>query len=225
MHIIQSKILRLSESQNLAKLSLREIASGIGMPDESPQKIKHHLLQLQKKGFLSIDRAKGIMGKAASTPTWAKGLLKKKAQLFSIPIIATANCGPATIFAEENFEGFLRVSSKLIGRSKPNGLYAIKADGSSMNRAVVGEKNIETGDLVIIDSNNKDAETGDVVLAIIDNEATIKRFINDRKNGQIALKADSSFDYEPIYLHPDDNFFINGKVIGVIKKPSRNDGI
>jgi len=105
----------------------------------------------------------------------------------------------------------------LVGRLKPRGLYAIKADGSSMNRAEIKNKRIEDGDYVILDSEDKNAETGDVVLAIIDNKATIKRFIDDRKNRQIVLKADSSFDYEPIYLHPDDDFLINGKVIGVIK--------
>ena len=88
-----------------------------------------------------------------------------------------------------------------------------------MNRAEINGKSIEDGDYVIIDSEAKNAETGDVVLAIIDNKATIKKFIRDEKNEQIVLKADSSFDYEPIYLHPDDEFFINGKVIGVIKKP------
>jgi hypothetical protein len=34
----------------------------------------------------------------------------------------------------------------------------------------------------------------------------------------VILKADSSYDYEPIYLHPDDDFFINGKAVAVIKK-------
>lgn len=193
------------------------MAKGIGMPLESPQKIKHHLLQLQKKGFLSIDRAKGIMEKAASNPSWAKGLLERSAKLFSIPIIGTANCGPAEIFAEQNFQGFLKVSSKLIHKSKPNGLYALKADGSSMNRAVIGDKSLEDGDYAIIDREDTDAKTNDIVLAIVDNKATIKRFIDDKKNGQIVLRADSSFDYEPIYLHPDDEFFINGKIIGVIK--------
>ena len=41
--------LALSKEENLAQLSLREMASRIGMPEESPQKIKHHLMQLQKK--------------------------------------------------------------------------------------------------------------------------------------------------------------------------------
>src|SRR6185369_6553909 len=120
---IQEKLLRLSKTVSLAKLTLREMAKRIDLPNESPQKIKHHLLQLQKKGFLSIDRGKGIMNRTSLEPDWAKGLLKTASRLFSIPIIGTANCGPATLFAEQNYQGFLRISSKLIGRSKPSGLY------------------------------------------------------------------------------------------------------
>lgn len=219
MHPIQEKLLALSKTKNLAALSLRGMAEGIGLPKESPQKIKHHLLQLQKKGFLTIDRAKGVMEKADSKPTWAKGLLEAKSRLFSIPIIGTANCGPATIFAEQNFQGFLRISSKLIGRSKPAGLYAIKASGSSMNRAEVNGKRIDDGDYIIVNSVNKDVKTGDVVLAIVDNKATVKKYLDDRANGQIVLLAESTFDYEPIFLHEDDDFAISAKVIGIVKKP------
>src|SRR3989338_15133 len=221
LHPIQEKLLELSRKENLAKLSLREMARGIGMPKNSPQMIKHHLLQLEKKGFLKIDRVKGVMGLASSTPGWAKGLLDETARLFSIPIIGTANCGPVTIFAEPNFQGFLRVSNKLVGRSKPNGLFAIKADGSSMNRADIKGKSIEDGDFVIVDSEDKEAKSNNIVLVIIDEKATIKRFIDDRKNNQVVLKADSSFDYEPIYLHSDDDFSINGKVVAIIKKPKK----
>lgn len=192
------------------------------MPHESPQKIKHHLLQLEKKGFLSIDRGKGVMQRAQSTPDWARGFLQKTSRLFSIPIIGMANCGPATIFAEQNFEGFLRVSSRLLGRHKPTGLFAIKASGSSMNRAELEGKRIEDGDYVIVDSQDKSVRTGDIVVAVIDNKGTIKRFIDDRANGQIVLTAESSLDYEPIHIHPDDEFSVSGKVIRVIKKPSRD---
>src|SRR3989338_2810074 len=217
MHQIQERLLELSKKENLAKMSLREMAKAIGKPNESPQKIKHHLLQLQKKRFLTIDRIKGVMERAVSEPSWASGLLKKASRLFSIPVIGTASCGPDTIFAEQNFQGFLRISSKLIGRSKPTGLYAIKADGSSMNRAEINGKKIEDGDYVIVNSEDKEPRNNDVVVAIVDNKATIKRFIDDRRNGQIVLKADSSFDYGPIYLHPDDELIISGKVISVIK--------
>jgi SOS-response transcriptional repressor LexA len=220
MHPIQEKLLELSKHENLAKLSLREMAAKIGLPKEPPQKIKHHVTQLQKRGFITIDRAKGVMERTSSVPGWAKGLTASAARLFSIPIVGTANCGPASIFAEQNFQGFLRVSSKLVGRSQPTGLYAIKTDGSSMNRAEIDGKKIEDGDYVIVDGRRTSPANRDVVLAIIDNKATIKRFIDDRANGQVVLKADSSYDYEPIYLHPDDDLIISGKVVGIIKKPS-----
>ncbi len=218
MHPIQEKLLHLSKEQNLALVSLRDMARAIGMPAESPQKIKHHLQQLEKKGFFSIDRDKGLMEKTSLFPGLASGLLNSASALFSIPIIGTASCGPATIFAEENFQGFLRVSGRLLGRSSPAGLYGIKTNGSSMNRAEIAGKKIEDGDYVIIDSGRKEVANNDIVLAIIDNKATIKRFIDDRKNGQVILKADSSYDYDPIYLHPDDDFLINGKAVAVIKR-------
>jgi len=219
MHPIQEKLLSLSKSTNLAELSLRNMGERIGMPSESPQKIKHHLLQLQKRGFLTIDRAKGVMERAEFKPTWVKGLLGSKSRLFSIPVLGTANCGPATLFAEQNFQGFLRVSSRLLGRSKPAGLYAIKADGASMNRAAINGKRIEEGDYVIIDKQHHDLRSGDVVVAIVDNKATVKKFIDDRENGQIVLMSESSVDYEPIYLHADDDFTISGKAVHIVKRP------
>ena len=54
IHPIQEKLLQLSKEENLTKLTLREMAERIGVPRDSPQKIKHHLLQLQKKGFLKL---------------------------------------------------------------------------------------------------------------------------------------------------------------------------
>ena len=215
MHIIQEQILKLSKTEDFAKMSLREIARAIDMPDESPQKIKHHLMQLEKKGFFTLNKTKGSI---THTPQWATGMLKNASKIFSIPIIGTANCGPATIFAETNFQGFLKVSSKLLNRQKSNGLFAIKADGSSMNRAEINGKKLEDNDYAIIDSNQKIPSNNNIVLAIIDGKATIKRFIDDKENGQIVLKADSSYNYEPIHLHPDDEFNISGKVVDVIKK-------
>lgn len=222
MHEVQKKLLQLSKKENLAKLSLRETADKIGMSGESPQKIKHHLLQLQKKGFLHMDRSKGKMKRVGLEPDKSEGVVRgKDSQLFSIPVVGTADCGEADIFAEENYESILRVSSKLINRSSPSGLYAIKADGSSMNRAKISGKKLEDGDYALIDKEVKDPEPGSVVLAIIDNRATIKRYIKDEANEQIVLQADSSYDYEPIYLHPGDNFSISGEVIDIVKKPKR----
>jgi repressor LexA len=216
MHPIQEKLLSLSKQQNLADLSLRNMAAKIGMPDESPQKIKHHLTQLEKKGFFTLKKN----GAIERTPAWASNLIKNGSKIFSVPIIGVANCGPANIFAETNFQGFLKISNKLLGKISANGLYAVKADGVSMNRAEIAGKKLEDGDFAIIDSTEKNPINNDVVLATIDGKATIKRFIDDRQNDQIVLMADSSYDYEPIYLHSDDEFSIEGKIVSVIKKPN-----
>ncbi len=89
-----------------------------------------------------------------------------------------------------------------------------------MNQAEIEGKKIEDGDYVIVDSNQNDPINGQIYLVIVDNKATIKRYIEDKENNQIVLMADSSYDYVPIYLHEDDDFSVNGRVINVIKKPN-----
>jgi repressor LexA len=220
MHEIQEKLLALSKKAGFGEMSLRLMAAAIGMPHESPQKIKHHLSQLEKKGFFTINKAKGSI---SHTSKWADNLIKSGSKIFSIPIIGTANCGPAKVFAETNFQGFIKVSSTLLHRKNAEGLYAVKGDGASMNNALIAGKKLEDGDFAIIDSNQRVPNNNDIVLAIIDNKATIKRFIHDKENEQIVLIADSSYDYEPIYLHADDDFIINGKVVSIIKRPNSSN--
>lgn len=218
MHSIQEKLLALSKRENLADLSLRKMAEKIGMPNESPQKIKHHFSQLEKKGFFTLNKSGGAL---QHTAAWASTIINNGAELFSIPIIGVANCGPANVFAETNFQGFIKVSSRLLRRNNVDGMFAIKADGASMNRAEFQDgKKLEDGDYAIVDSNKKVPSNNDIVLAIIENKATIKRFIKDTINKQIVLMADSSYDYEPIYLHSDDEFMISGKVVDIIKRPN-----
>ncbi len=60
---------------------------------------------------------------------------------------------------------------------------------------------------------------GDIVLSIIDGMANIKRFFLDKANNQVVLVSDSTKEFPPIYIHEDDDFMINGKVVQVIKKP------
>ena len=216
MHRIQEKLLHIAQGENLGDLTLREMGALVG--EKSPQKIKHHLQQLEIKGLVKVDRIKGIIEK--TQPGWAKGLLDESIRILSIPIVGSANCGPATLFAEANFEGFLKVSSKLLDRKSAKGLFAIEADGPSMNRAEVKGKRIEDGDYLIIDSNDKVAHTGNIVLSIIDGMANVKRYVDDREeNGQIVLMSYSTQNFAPIHIHPDDNYIISGKVISVIKKP------
>jgi SOS-response transcriptional repressor LexA len=80
---------------------------------------------------------------------------------------------------------------------------------------------IEEGDFAIIDPDNRSPDPGDYVLSVINGCANIKRFYIDKEHGQLLLLSESSENQPPIRLHEDDNleFFINGKVVTVIKQP------
>lgn len=181
-----------------------------------PQKIKHHLNQLEKRGLIRIDKAKGVIEKTQQG--WVKGLLRG-ARLLAIPILGSANAGPARHLADSNIEGYLRLSSSFLGSRANRKLFALKVDGPSMNRAEVKGKRIEDGDYAIIDSEDTSPKNGDIVLSIIDGMANIKRFYRDSQHNQIALVSDSTSAFAPIYIHSDDDYQINGKVVQVIKKP------
>jgi repressor LexA len=204
MHPIQEKILKLASKQDIAKLSLRNLGSLV--EEDHPQKIKHHLSQLLKKGLLDFKSSKTFR--------------QIENGLVAVPILGSADCGPATLFANENIEGYLRISSKLL-KFKP-GLFALKAVGNSMNEAKVnGNKKIENGDYVIVDSTIKEPSNKDYVVSIIDGMANIKRFIKDLTHKQVVLMSESSHNYPPIYISPsEESYLVNGRVVDVIKKPS-----
>jgi SOS-response transcriptional repressor LexA len=88
-----------------------------------------------------------------------------------------------------------------------------------MNKSIVNGNTIEDGDYLIIDSSDTSPSSGDVVLSVIDEMANIKKYVWDEENNQIVLVSESTKDIPPIYIHEDDSFMINGKVIQVIKKP------
>lgn len=208
MHRIQQQLLQLAGETNLGELSLRDMGKMVG--EESPQKIKHHLNQLEKRGLIRVDRASRLIKKTEGGSV--TGLLTK-ARLLTVPLLGSANAGPATLYAEGNVEGYLKISSTFVGRRANRKLFALRVSGPSMNRATIDDKAIEDGDYVIIDSEDRVPKNGDIVLSIIDGMANIKRFHLDRRNRQIALAADSTLHFPPIYIHESDDFIINGKVI------------
>jgi repressor LexA len=185
MHQIQEKILKTIQNKNLNGLTLREIGDLVG--EKFPQKIKHHLDQLEKKGFIKIDKQNKTIQKSLHLSPIKNG------GLMSIPIVGTANCGPATIFANENIEGYIKISKNIL--KKCQNIFAIRAQGLSMNQATVDGKHIEDGDYLIIE------------------------YVWDEENNQVVLVSQSTKDIPPIYIHEDDSFMVNGKVIQVIKKP------
>jgi len=205
MHIIQEKLLKELNRKSLSGMTLRGIGSLVG--EKSAQKIKHHLTQLSKRGFIAYNPVKREIKKAQKI---------SKEGFVSLPIVGAANCGPATIFAEENITGYLKVSKRLA----PHGgkLFILRAEGDSMNKANINGKNIENDDFVIVDAEQKSPEPGQYIVSIIDEMANIKKFVPDTQNKRIVLKSESTNEYLPIFIHEEDKYEISGRVVGVIKK-------
>lgn len=206
MHSIQEKLLKVIDDKNIGSLTLRQIGGLIG--EKLPQKVKHHLSQLERKGFILIDRKNKNISRISNKA--------KAGDIFiSIPILGTANCGPATIYADQNIEGYLKISKRLVPNKKS--IFALRAEGNSLNRANIGGKNVESGDFVIVDSENTSPRDDDYVVSIIDNMANIKKYRSDKNHSRVALLSESTQEYSPIFIHENDDFRISGRVVDVVK--------
>lgn len=211
MHTTQQSILELAASQNLYKMSLREIGKAATGKDQPPQLVKYHLQRLIDGGYLRVDEQHGVIERIV------RG--EKHAGFVPLPIVGAASCGPATQVAEQDVEGYLCLSERFLPKNR-NGLFVIRAVGSSMNRASVNGKSINDGDFVVVDGKERQPKNGSYVLAVAGGNANVKKF-HRGADGQVVLLSESSEDFPPIYVHPDDqlDFFINGRVIDVFKKP------
>src|SRR3989338_5343472 len=206
MHTIQEKLLKVIDDKNIGGLTLRQVGELIG--EKLPQKIKHHLSQLERKGFILIDRKNKKISRISNKASAGDIFV-------SIPIVGTANCGSATLYADQNIEGYLKISKRFIQNKKS--FFAIRAEGNSLNKANILGKNVESGDFVIVDSGNTSPHNGDYIVSIMDGMANIKKYLLDKKNSRIALLSESTQEYSPIFIHEKDDFKINGKIIDVIK--------
>lgn len=176
----------------------------------------YYVAKLQKEGYLqktsNQPRAINI-----NSDEIIKTIIPKKTESFSVPVLGSANAGPATIFAEENISGYLRVSRNDLNRK--NGIFALRVEGDSMNKAKIDRKNLEEGDFVLINSEYKNPKNGDYVLSVIDGCANLKKFEKSAKTGEIRLLSESKNPkHKPIYVSSEDDFMVNGKIISVIKK-------
>lgn len=216
MHHIQKKLLELAKTNNLAECTLRRTAELIGDPDMSPGQIQHHLLQLEKRHLLFINRKNKTQ--RLESPV-------EDDRFVLVPIVGSASCGPALNYAEEFYEGFLRISKQLLGKQTTqlkNRYMAVKADGESMNNARIGKSKqpINSGDFVLVDVTQKCANDGDYVLSIIGGMANIKRL--KKHEEYISLESESLTPerFPPIIVGQSENCMINGKVVAVYKNTS-----
>jgi len=211
MHITQKKILKFLQKTKISNIGYSQLGRFIEEPH--PQKMKHHIEQLQKKGFISYDDKTKVVRVLKTVTFDDYGLI-------NLPIVGAANCGPAGLIAEEIFEGYLKVSPMVLENKNPNGLFVVKAEGNSLNDAKeIPGGTVESGDYVVVDGKNRNPSDSAYVLSIIDDCANLKRFY--RKGNQIILMSESKSDIPPIYIHSTDfsKYMINGVILRVIKKP------
>ncbi|PIR96905.1 MAG: repressor LexA [Candidatus Doudnabacteria bacterium CG10_big_fil_rev_8_21_14_0_10_41_10] len=180
--------------------------------------IHQHLESLRSKGYL--DRLKNKT-RSLSLPKKrsVSDLISKSSRsgFALVPLLGSANAGPATFFAEENIEAYQKVPRTIV--RKQSGIFAVRVDGDSMNKASIDGNNLEDGDLAIIDSEYKSPKSGDYVLAVRDGLANLKKFLRDQKTGDVILISESSNPkHKPIKVSSEDDFMINGRIIGVVKR-------
>lgn len=192
--------------------TVREIQAGVkkyAVEIKSVGSVFNYLKSLEEKGYIKKTKAdRGI-----------EIIEQAKKNFINIPILGTANAGCPLFFAEQNIEGFLKISRKLFTQQITEHIFAIEVSGSSMNLSDVRGKRIEDGDYVLIDAAYKDFRNGDKVLATIDGLATIKTFMRIDEDNVGLFPQSTESQHRPIYLTGEDNFVINGKIIDVMKNP------
>lgn len=165
-----------------------KIASTNGVAD--------HLKALEKKGYIRR------VGKRAIEIVNALGKTALMATR-EVPVLGRVPAGKPFL-SEENIEGLLTIPGDM-GSGK---LFALQVKGDSMTGA-----GILDGDRVIVKQQGS-AENGEIICALIEGEATLKRFY--KKGGVVTLKAEN-IKYSPITVS-EGEFRVVGRIVGLIRK-------
>lgn len=173
---------------------------------KSPNAVQSHFKALERKGYVSR-RPHKSRGIEILVHTAQKE--NNNNNVTTIPILGNISAGNP-ILAQENIEGELAVDKSLAKTSE--GVFALKVKGNSMIDA-----GILDGDFVVV-RQQQSAEEGDIIVALIEDEATVKKFYKDKDTHKIILQP-ANENMEPIYVDLlCNNFMILGKVKGVIRK-------
>jgi len=158
--------------------------------------VSDHLKALEKKGYIHR------VGKRAIEVLSALGK-PVLSSVREIPILGIVPAGNPFL-SEENTEGFLTIGNDISSGK----MFALQVKGDSMIGA-----GILDGDRVIV-KQQATAENGEIVCAMINGEATLKRFF--KKGGVVTLKAENE-NYDPITISGGD-FRIVGRIVGLMRK-------
>ncbi len=167
--------------------TVREIAAACGL--KSPSGVHAHLLALEQEGKISrqngLARSVGVTERAASL----------------IPLVGRVAAG-VPITAVEHIEDYIPVPAQLMGEGD---LFALRVVGDSMKNA-----GILNGDTVIC-RQCQTAENGEIVVALLDDEATVKRFFKEAD--RVVLQPENP-DFAPIVAQ---QVMLLGKVVAVYR--------
>ncbi|MBP7898083.1 MAG: transcriptional repressor LexA [Candidatus Planktophila sp.] len=186
-----------TDSQGYAP-SMREIGDAAGL--NSPASVKYQLDILEEKGFIRRDENRGRAMEVV-LPDHMTGESATTDKTRFIPLVGSIAAG-VPITADQQVEETLPLPESLVGKGD---LFMLKVKGESMIDAAICD-----GDYVVI-RQQKDANNGEIVAAMIDGEATVKTF--SRKSGHIWLLP-ANDDFAPI---DGDNCEILGKVTAVLR--------
>ena len=170
--------------------SVREIGAAVGL--KSTSSVQANLVALEKAGYIERDpllkRSIRVCGGESETVT-------------NIPLLGMVTAG-LPILAVEQIESYIPYAGP-VSRDKP--LFALHVRGDSMINA-----GILSGDIVIVEKTPQ-AENGEIVVAMIEDEATVKRFYREKDGFRLQPENDA---YAPIYTK---QLVILGKVVSLIR--------
>src|SRR6185295_9252137 len=188
-------------SENGFPPSVREIGRRFKI---YPATVQDHISALERKGYL---QKKKFQSRTLSVPASSR---RKPAGISAgisvgIPIVGRVAAG-APLLAQENIEDMIQLPKAWA----PAGAFLLKVQGNSMEGA-----HILDGDYVLVHPQQT-ASNGEIVVALIGDEATVKRFY--RNGDGITLKAENP-QYQPIEIERSEGtaFKVIGKVMGVLR--------
>ena len=190
----QQKILDFIRSEIETKgypPSVREICAAVGL--RSTSSVHMHLTQLEKQGIIRRD---------ATKPRALELLDSPLSRARSVPLVGKVTAGQP-ILAIENIEDYLVIPNDLAGQESE--LYALRVQGDSMIEA-----GILDGDLIVVEKRTT-AEDGDIIVALVDDEATVKTFY--READCFRLQPENRA-MEPIYVR---ELLVLGKVVASMR--------
>ena len=176
--------------------TVREIGEAVGL--KSTSTVHGHLTRMEKKGLLRRDAMKPrAIGLSTSFSPF-----DENASLREIPVVGRVAAG-TPILAEENIEETMTLPEEMVGSGE---LFILRVRGESMIQA-----GIMNDDYIVV-HRQMNANNGEIVVAMIDDEATVKRFY--KENGHIRLQPENDA-MEPIIV---PEVTILGKVVSLIRK-------